>query len=216
MQFFWGVFIAELQNHQPANDFLAYRPRICNIILAPVLIILGLYLASFPENNVEWMPWSDAQFTLLKSILPHDSDIPKFASGLGLELITLGLHFSVLARNLLSMRWFLWLGKQSFAVYLLHGTMIRTALVWMVYGISVPTDLPAFTQNDDGEDSPVYIPYTGHTRLMLSLPIWLPMVYGLAALWTSHVDPWCASITERLVKYVKASEEEKLGALLPA
>ncbi|MCV5073210.1 hypothetical protein OFB51_24735, partial [Escherichia coli] len=39
-------------------------------------------------------------------------------------------------QNLLSHRLLLWLGHHSFAVYLTHGTILRTLGMWIVYGIS--------------------------------------------------------------------------------
>ncbi len=100
-----------------------------------------------PSPHPERRPWSNSLYHFLQRILPHDPDFPRYASGIGLELISLALHLSPPARDVLANKYFIWLGKQSFSVYLLHGPMIRTFLVWMVYGIS----LPAATKNDKGE-----------------------------------------------------------------
>ncbi|KAI0007851.1 acyltransferase family-domain-containing protein [Xylariaceae sp. FL0662B] len=197
MQFFWGVFLCDLQNHPPANEWLNYRPKLSRL-LAAIFMILGCYVASYPEGHQEWATWSHYQFKVLKAILPKDPDFPRFASGIGLQLITLGLHFSPGLRDVLSSKYLLWLGKQSFAVYLLHGPLLRSVLCWMVYGIHVP---PSIT-NDKGELIPGKLMFPGALRLMISLPFWIPLNYGVAMLWTGYVDPWCANITEKMVGWV--------------
>ncbi|OIW26983.1 hypothetical protein CONLIGDRAFT_493802 [Coniochaeta ligniaria NRRL 30616] len=211
MQFFWGVLLADLQNLESANAFLTERRRLCRI-LSIVFILLGLTIASFPEGHAEWMTWSRIELAILKPILPNDPDFPRFASGIGLELITLGLHFSPWVRDLLSSRYLLWLGKQSFAVYLLHGPLLRWILVWMLYGVSLPADVV----NDKGETVPgPALPFPGRARYITALAFWIPLNYGVALLWTTYVDPWCARMTERLVGRVLVKRNEK-GVVLPS
>ncbi|XDG05073.1 hypothetical protein ABKA04_004688 [Annulohypoxylon sp. FPYF3050] len=209
MQFFWGVFLCDLQNHPPATEWLTRRARLSQV-LAVVFLFLGLYVASFPEGHPEWATWSNYQFKVLRQILPKDPDFPRFASGIGLELITLGLHFSPALRDILSSKVLLWFGKQSFAVYLLHGPLLRSVLCWMVYGIRVP---PPIT-NDKGETIHGTLMFPSGWRLMISLPFWIPLNYGAAMLWTGYVDPWCATLTEKIVGKVMLARDEK-GALLP-
>ncbi len=211
MQFFWGVFLADLQNHPGANKFLSEKVRLCRF-LSVFFIVLGLYIASYPESHPEWVGWSNAQYHFLQAILPKDPDFARYATGIGLELISLGLHFSPPARDVLANKYFIWLGKQSFAVYLLHGPMIRTILVWMVYGFT----LPAETKNSKGEITRPNIPFPGNMRLMFALVFWIPMNYGVAVLWGTYVDPWCARCTESMVDYITEKKEKGSSGLLPA
>ena len=215
MEFFWGVFMAELQHHSASSSSSPARfPRGARL-LALALLVAGLLLASYPERYVDARPWSHAQHVLLEFFSPSPrAELPRYASGLGLQLITLSLHLSPWARDLLANRTFLWLGKQSFAVYLIHGPLLRSVLCWMIFGFAIPA--PA--TGDDGKPYQPLIPYPGHQRLLLCLPVWLPMVYGAAVAWTTYVDPWCARVTERLVAYVLPEPEEKVGGglLLPA
>ncbi len=37
MQFFWGVFLADLQNHPAANRFIAERVRLCRLLSLTLL-----------------------------------------------------------------------------------------------------------------------------------------------------------------------------------
>ncbi|KAI1377851.1 acyltransferase family-domain-containing protein [Hypoxylon crocopeplum] len=209
MQFFWGVFLCDLQNHPPATEWLTRRAKMSRV-LAAIFLVLGLYVASYPEGHPEWAAWSHYQFKVLKKIIPKDADFPRFASGIGLELFTLGLHFSPGLRDFLSSKYLLWFGKQSFAVYLLHGPLLRSVLCWMVYGIHVP---PSIT-NDKGETIQGTLMFPSGWRLMISLPFWIPLNYGVAMLWTGYVDPWCATLTEKIVGKVMLARDEK-GVLLP-
>lgn len=212
MQFFWGVFLCDLQNLPSSNDFIANRTRLSKLI-AGVCLVLGLYVASYPEGHPEWSTWSRWQHQVLVRIVPAKADFPRYGSGIGLELITLGIHFSPLIKDVLSGKYLLWLGKQSFAVYLLHGPLLRWVLCWMVYG----TRLPADVQNENGDWVPGKLHFPGGYKLMIWLPLWVPLNYFVANLWTTYVDPWCANFTEQLVSYVKEDNGEKQpqqGALL--
>ena len=209
MQFFWGVLLCDLQQHPPAIEWVARHPRRSRVLSA-LLVFLGLTIASYPEQRPEWQPWSMALHRILVPILPKNPDFPRFSSAFGLELISLGIHFSPWLRDLLSGRYLLWLGRQSFAVYLLHGSMLRIVLAWMLYGVRMPED----TTNAKGEVVRGVLHYPGHPFLALCMLVWIPMVYGVAVLWTRYVDPWAARVTEQLINRVKLDATEK--ALLPA
>ncbi|KAI1497273.1 acyltransferase family-domain-containing protein [Biscogniauxia marginata] len=209
MQFFWGVFLCDVQNHPPAIDWLTSRPKTSRI-LATIFLVLGLYVASYPEKHPEWATWSRWQFEVLRQIVPEKAEFPRYGSGIGLMLITIGLHFSPGIRDFLSSKYLLWLGKQSFAVYLLHGPLLRSVLCWMVYGIHLPPDIT----NEQGETVPGKLVFPSGWRLLIALPFWIPLNYGVAMLWTGYVDPWCAQLTEKIVGYTMLERDEK-DALLP-
>jgi peptidoglycan/LPS O-acetylase OafA/YrhL len=212
MQFFWGVLLADLQNNAAANAFLAERRRLCRI-LSTILLFLGLTIASFPEDHPEWAAWSSLELSILQPILPHDPDFPRFASGIGLDLVALGLHLSPWLRDALSGRYLLWLGRQSFAVYLLHGPLLRWILVWLLYGVRVPADV--MDDETGGMVQGPALPFPGRMRYGAALAVWIPLNYAVAVLWTVYVDPWCARMTERLVGHVLLKGEEK-RAVLPS
>lgn len=156
------------------------------------------------------MTWSNALHQLSLVILPPNADIPRFYSGIGLELITLGIVFSNKAKEILSHRYLLFLGKNSFAVYLLHGTLLRIVLCWMLFGIHLPADV----RNDAGEmvrGPPLHM--VGVGGQFVAVAAWFVLLYGLANWWTVWVDPMCARWTAALEKLV-FDEGEKV-VLLP-
>lgn len=160
------------------------------------------------------MPWSNLMLKLSDYIFPSSHpDTPRFYTGLGLTFIATGIHFSDSVKQLLSHKYLLWLGKNSFAVYLLHGTLLRTVLVWMQYGIIAPADI----QNEDGTVSEgKHLELGGRLRFWFWIPVWFVLQYWVANLWTGWVDPFCARITEGIEKRVFATEdEEKSVPILP-
>jgi peptidoglycan/LPS O-acetylase OafA/YrhL len=212
MQFFFGMLLSDLSNHPPAQAYMSAN-RWLHLTVSPILIITGLYIASYPQDCPEWSAWSNVLLRLSYYIFPMDSDVPRFYTGLGLNFIVLGIQLSPIAKDLLATQALLWFGKQSFAVYLLHGTLMRTVLVWMLYGTSVP---PSYeTMNDMGEIiPPTNVPMRGPIVVFISLPIWLCIVYGCAYLWTTHVDTMCARLTQRLERYVFEEREKSPGLLV--
>jgi len=198
MQFFFGVFLSDLSQHPPHLAWCAAR-KWPSRLLSPILIFIGLLLASYPEDKAQWMRWSEIMGQKSPYIFPVNDETPRFYSGIGLLFIALGIHFSTTAKNLLSNKYLLWFGKNSFAVYLLHGSLLRSVLVWMYFGFQVPSDII----NADGSIVPgPPLKICGRARWYFWLPIWFVFLYWVANLWTRHVDPWCARVTEKLVRYV--------------
>lgn len=228
MQFFFGAFMADLQNLQmddsaaPAVAFLtASRSHMkwLRMFGSVFFLVIGFFMASLPDDHFDYQPWSQSLFKFLETILPRDPDFPRFSSGLGLMLIVVGLHLSDTARNVLASKPFIWLGRMSFAVYLLHNQILRSVLCWMVYGFSLPEQPEDVQDPDTGEwwtpDRP-RLEFPGAGRLFMVLPIYWFMVYGAAWLWTTYVDAWCARVTEKLVGAVKEDDgREKSEPLLP-
>ena len=203
---FWGVLIAELQFEPRTAQFIDQQ-RILAPVLSSVLVFAGFYVASYPESHAEWMPWSDTLTHFLQPNLPEDPDLPRFTSGIGLMLAAVGIVLSPRLQEILSSRILLFFGKMGFAVYLLHGTLMKTILSWMVYGISVPED----HRDDDGKLQITRMEYPGHQTLLICVVFFLPILYGSAYAWTQHVDPWCERMTNKLVNMIKPEETKGNG-----
>ncbi|RKF71412.1 putative acyltransferase family protein [Golovinomyces cichoracearum] len=197
MLFFFGVFLSDLSQHPSHINWLANQKWFSRV-LSPLLILFGLFLASYPEDQVQWVHWSRLMGQYSVYIFPKDNETPRFYTGVGLIFICLGIHISNSVKEILSHKYLLWFGKNSFAVYLLHGTLLRTILVWMYFGIFVPPDIT----HEDGTVERGHLNYPGRLRWYFWMPIWFCILYWTASIWTKYVDPWCARVTEVLVKFV--------------
>lgn len=207
IHFFFGAFLCDLSQYTPYLDWIAVR-KWPSRVLAPILMLLGLMLASYPESKPEWMAWSNFMTQMAAYIFPPDHpDTPRFYAGIGFTFIALGLQFSDLAKVVLSNKYLLWAGKNSFAVYVLHGTLMRTILVWMLYGIMY---IPDMIKEDGTIEAAPYVKMGGQLRWYFWVPVWFVIQYWLANLWTTYVDSFCARVTQNLEKHVFEEEEKSI------
>src|SRR5437667_12427226 len=84
MMFYWGVMLAEVQNHPLGNSLSLNRPRLA-WLLSSLLIFVGFGIASLPEKP-EWASWSLHLRDFLKMIGPPNPEYTRFSTGLGLAL----------------------------------------------------------------------------------------------------------------------------------
>lgn len=192
------MFLSDLQNHQPAIDWANNRVW-TRRYLAPLLLFIGLFIASYPEDHSEYTSWSRALYTFSTWILPEKYDKGRFMTGLGLQVIVMGIHFSPRLKDMLSNKYFLWFGKNSFAVYLIHGMLLRWWLVWACYGITMPQDF----KNEKGEmQHGPKLTLKPWPYLVFWIPIWFVAMYSTASMWTKYVDPVCAKWSLAIERYV--------------
>ena len=211
-QFFFGMLLCDFSLHPPVQAFVASKSWLRRL-LSVSLMVFGLFMASFPSHNPEWCGWSRFLLSLEWWIFPAGTALPKRFSAVGVDMFILGVFLSPTARGLLERDFILWLGRNSFAVYLTHGTLLRTVLVWMFYGISGQPFVE--NKNEEGELVGPWLPRCGRTMMSISIVVWLVIVYTAAHLWTTHVDALCARITQRLEKWSFEEENEKMNVRLP-
>ncbi|PGH27360.1 hypothetical protein AJ80_00838 [Polytolypa hystricis UAMH7299] len=181
-----GLLLAQLQTSfgSRATSTLPKFVPVC-------IILLGLIIVSFPQEHHDWMTWSWVMRKIMLAITPNSAEkfIGRYWVNIGCTTLFTGIFFSRNARRVLTMPLFNFLGSVSFPVYLLHASLIRTLLVWMVYGFSAfGMDLNAKTE--DGK--PVEVKRAGPLVFAIALPIFYVVLYGIAHLWMKYVDPLCA------------------------
>ena len=121
--------------------------------------------------------------------MPSGGELSRYVHSVGVQILALGILFAPAAQHALSHRWIHWMGKTSFAVYLIHPLFIRTVLVWMLYGTLVPP------QGFDQEGKP-----TGPTQMQwegvrcsnfAAFPVFYVILYLGASYWVRYVDRGC-------------------------
>ncbi|EEP77338.1 predicted protein [Uncinocarpus reesii 1704] len=163
-----------------------------------ILILTGLIICSYPQNNPDWMLWSSFLKSVMTAVIPPSATgfINRYWVNIGTSTLVLGVFTSRNARRILSLPLFNFLGRVSFAVYLLHDTLIRSMLTWMIYGANVgKTDLSVV--NEKGR--PINrVPPAGAGVFLVAIPVFYVVLYAVAYLWTMHVDVWCANAVVRV------------------
>jgi len=188
-----GMLLAELQLDPEIQSHVADHPHTYSF-LSTALIFLGTFTLSYPEENPEWARWSTGLLHFGYHIFPEGAEFARFYPALGSQILIFGIFFNPTAKRLLSSSALCWLGKMSFAVYLLHAPLIRSLLTWMLYGASSSPLSPGKDAN--GNDlPPSWIPLTNRWLLVVTLPLFYFLLYRIAHIWTAYVDPWCARAT---------------------
>lgn len=159
-------------------------------VASSCMILLGLYLCSFPETNYEWAHWSEGIATISNIIIPHDGELSRYVHSVGAQFLILGIEFSGTAKKALSSRTLGWMGKNSFAVYLIHPLFIRTVLVWLMYGtVKLPQDI-------DGVGHPIkpgiLIWHKGYGSTFAALSAFYLTLYVASEYWSTYVESWCS------------------------
>ncbi|OJD19038.1 hypothetical protein AJ78_00989 [Emergomyces pasteurianus Ep9510] len=183
-----GMFIGQLQASLGSRA-TSTLPR----FVPPLIIFLGLLVCSFPQDNQHWTTWSFAMRRLMVSITPDAADryISRYWVNVGSTILMTGIFFSRQARRVLTHPVFNFLGRCSFPVYLLHNTLLRTVLVWMIYGASAWS--PDWEKvKEDG--SPIELRRGGPGTFLVTIPVFYVTLYAVAYLWAEKVDPQCARV----------------------
>ncbi|KAK1138267.1 hypothetical protein N8T08_003211 [Aspergillus melleus] len=220
IQAIYGMFLSDLSYETSFKEFLE-RHKWLRRTVATICGISGLLVCSYPGSHPEWATWSRYMYKAAQYIFPPDVNVGKRYTAIGIDLIIMSIYLSPTTKEHLANRLLLWFGKQSFAVYLVHGTLLRTVLCWMLYGISgqpweeIVDDNGKPIYDQDGEIiQPPWIPLRPPWVVAISIPAWICLVYFCAYMWTSYVDPACAKITQKLEKKM-FEEDEKPPAALP-
>ncbi|KKZ67273.1 hypothetical protein EMCG_07041 [[Emmonsia] crescens] len=197
-----GILIAQLQASLGA--------RATSTLPKPVpalIILLGLLISSFPQDNHHWTTWSFAMRRIMLSITPSSAEmyIGRYWVNVGCTILMIGIFFSRNARRVLTHPVFNFLGRCSFPVYLLHNTLLRTLLVWMVYGASAWS--PDWKKvKEDG--SPIQLRRAGMGTFLVAIPVFYVTLYAVAYFWMQKVDPQCARIVNWMRERMFAGEVE--------
>ena len=190
---FCGILLAEVSLDKDIQEYVDRHPY-ARMLGSASCIIIGLFFCSYPEEKPEWARWSNNMTKLGHYMFPKGVEYARYYPGLGSNLLTVGVMFNDTAKKLLSQRLFLFLGKNSFPIYLLHAPLIRTVLTWVLFGFS--------TRPDNGKDDkgnqlpPGWLPVASTWVIIIAVPVFYVFLYRVANLWSNYVDPFCGRVTQ--------------------
>ena len=182
---FTGIILAELNHSAYPLRFARFSP-----FFAPPLVICALILMSFPSQFQDWATWSNLLLRWYWRIAPQNAELMRFWPTLGAQLLTFTVVMSPHLRRGLSHRWFLWLGKISFPLYLLHGSFMRSILAWLLFCRSKLTEI-----EEEGHKYMRY-PLPGAATFIVAMPIFFLILFTATHLWASKVEPHFGTITK--------------------
>lgn len=184
-------------------------------LLSPPLAVFALVLMSYPSNSPSAAPWSAflEQFGI-RHFEAHALD--RMYGSIGGILLVGAIIISPHARVLLSQRPLKWLGKVSFAIYLLHGTFMRTIFAWTLFLGSEKQEFEEVFHHPYGGEQMVVVwnyPVPGFFRCALATVALLASTLAASQLWNMKVEPVCAKLTTLVEKLVtgQLSGEEALS-----
>lgn len=217
-----GTLLAELSQHRPTQNFITSYRRPLTYLVVPILLLFGGWVGSYPQEHEDWTDWSMKLHTWLKDpegdqsrgsfIVPLGSDIQRRSSAFFIYMVAISIFLAPALQRLLSHRFLLWLGRHSFAVYLVHGTLLRTVGIWIVYGISgQPWEWVGL--NEEGKPNPgqEWILPKSRTHKMMAIFVFTAVTYTAAWAWMRWVDTACARATMWLEKRVFDDGEDGEG-----
>ncbi|KAF2662590.1 hypothetical protein K491DRAFT_733970 [Lophiostoma macrostomum CBS 122681] len=206
-QFLYGVLLCDIGSEPRFRQWVNEWTRTRRAIQTS-LIILGIYVASYPGERPEWADWSAQLHDIGDYIFPAGTaEYHKRWSAVGWCLMVVGIWMSPTMQGIFSNKLFMWFGRNSFAVYLTHGTVLRVFAARMIYGWS--GEPFSITQNENGDPVHHWLKRSGPLTFMVAIPVFFVVEYTIAHYWTTYVDAWCAKATKLLEDAMFESEDEK-------
>ncbi|KAF2439482.1 hypothetical protein P171DRAFT_370050 [Karstenula rhodostoma CBS 690.94] len=176
-----GVLLAEFSvSPQPAK--LAAFPLV-STVLSPILALIGLMFMSYPSSNPDSTAWSATMKYVFASIFPKSAQfsMPRLIGSTGALILCFAILISPHMRRALAVKPLRWLGKLSFPIYLLHGTVMRTVLAYVVFA---GQPLQAFPLEKPTEDRESIYRYAAPGTARIAMGI---ILMGVVTLYASHV-----------------------------
>ena len=197
-----GILLAELHYSRYPLMFSSFSPY-----FAPPLVLIALVFMSFPSQFHNHAPWSQLLLQWHYKVAPENAELQRFFPSLGAQLLIFTAVLSPHLRRILSHRYFLWLGKISFPLYLLHGSIMRTVLSWLLFSRSQLVEM----QEMRGEQTYILMKYPipGYTMFFISLPIFFVVLFSLTHVWALKVEPYFGIITKTAEDMMFGKKQER-------
>lgn len=197
-----GMFVAELHNQ--------YKDSATSVLPAPfpaLLILVGMFMCGYPQDAPERAAWSHTMARFMHKLVPKDADVRRYWDSLGASSVLLGIFFSRNARRVLTSPVFNFLGRVSFPVYLLHNTLIKSVLTWMIY---LPSAMNP-PRNERGEQ--MDLQRGSITHIFIAVGVFYYILYRMALLWVVYIDPLCAKVVNASLRWAYGESLSYNGSL---
>ena len=176
--------------------------------LSPPVAIFALVLMSYPSEHPEAAPWSSSLHDFALATFGNVS-IDRVYGTLGGFLLLASIIISPHARHCLGRKPMRWLGKISFAIYLVHGTILRSLFAWLLFVGSEQIEVQEII--DQGTSmwpneilvTNMRYPLPSSFRCTVATIILFAAILGASHLWNQKVEPVCASLTNLIEKLVR-------------
>jgi len=151
------------------------------------------------------------------AVKPPTGDTRRFVVNVGGCAVILGCFYNKYAQKILCWKVFVFLGKISLPMYLLHSALLRSVLTWIVYLPSVlnsEEEGHRYKQKIGGEEE-IFYKRGGWQQFLYGVPIFYAILIFLAHAWTRWVDPACAAAVDWLARkaYEQADEQSVEGQI---
>ncbi|KAG8534305.1 uncharacterized protein KY384_001149 [Bacidia gigantensis] len=221
---FGGMFLAEVSQHDfglPSNVFCSTLLHKVRFVAVLILSSFGILVFSFTDANADFMTWTRVLHRLGQPYFPATQwapfgDTKTYWPVIGAHLITIAVLLSPGIQSVLSHSRLVWLGSISYPFYLLHGMVIRTLLVWMLYGLREPIWLYTKDGNGNIEEAWQTIPKPDRWMYVPSLAVFLIVTLLLSHFWNQWIEPWFGWLTLKAEECMcpKLAEAQKREELI--
>ncbi|KAJ1322844.1 acyltransferase family protein [Microdochium nivale] len=179
------------QQQQPLSTHRATAAR----ILRYLALVTSLYLLSYPDTHAESTPGFRSLAAWTPRYYPSALEKWRFWHSVGaLLFLPAALRTRFLARRVLESRPALYLGRVSFAFYLVHGPVLHSVGFWIM-----PRLFDAFGGRESGQ---VNVPGLLFGWVLLGLTSLL-----LADVWYWRVDVWSVGVARRAERFMGGGDE---------
>ncbi|KAF2396959.1 hypothetical protein EJ06DRAFT_180869 [Trichodelitschia bisporula] len=203
-----GAMFTELWLTPSIVRFSASR-QLLNRAIPISMVAVGLFIMSFPSQNVQFMHWSLSMNNLGLLLFPEGTETANVWYCVGANMITFGVLLSPDMQAFFSHPICLWLGKQSLPIYLLHGPLMRSQLMWYLYAFIPPQWVEQYDWGGNLMSAyPIY-QYPALWRLYSGFIIYVVAVGLSCHWWTLNVEPWCARTTKWLEDTMCSTWDQK-------
>ncbi|EXJ88473.1 hypothetical protein A1O1_05403 [Capronia coronata CBS 617.96] len=208
---FAGILLGEVSLTNIPQRASAISPY-----LSPPLILLALIMMSYPGSFYQASAWSTWLHDFAIQYVPSDitNTVDRMYGSVGGLLLMVGVIISPHARWLLSRRPLQWLGKVSFAIYLLHGLLLRTVFAWVLHFGHQKQPIAQYTP-EGTEDFVDRYPVPGFFQCAVATIVLFICIAGASHSWNVKFEPVFARITTKLEGlvtgkfYLEVKSEEK-------